>query len=330
VRHHEHHHLHHEEPQDQGIGAAVGAVAQSAPAGQPAAATSGPPPTSSMSGGGTSLPPAAQDRISRIAQGGSPGLAFTDYGQFAMIDDVGFDVLGAVVGLSIMHIGRVQLTGIRTPTELEAYSQALSAGILNALGRLQEEARQLGADGVLVSAVSKKHFDMEEHEYSVKGTAVRFRSKPGALRTPSGDPFVCSTPVITLYQMLRRGICPIALGYGVCVYHVPHRTIRQSLGQTFQNTEVPIFTEGWYTAREIALTRLETQLQPKGAQWILDVDVAEEAEVFGEHTSEFRAVGTGWVRRDEVKQMIPEIDLVAPSLIERGAVYPTIALPGTT
>jgi uncharacterized protein YbjQ (UPF0145 family) len=247
-----------------------------------------------------------------------------------MLDDMGLEPIGAVVGLSIVHIGRIQLAGISTPTELGTYSRALSLGILNALGRVREEAALLGADGVMLTSVDRNSFDMEEHQYAVKGTALRFRPQPGALHTPAGTPFVCPTSVMTLYQMLRRGLAPVAVGYGVCVYHVPHRAMRDSVRQTFNNLEVPIFTDGWYTAREIALSRLEEQLSSLGSQLILNVHVEEEAEVFGEHTAEFKAIGTGWHRREELKQLVPVVNLVSPALIERGALYPTSGTNGSS
>ena len=294
----------------------------------PAAATTSGVATAPVSGTAVglsplSLPAAAQQRIDRITQGGAPAVSLSSYGDYVMLDEMGLEPVGAVVGLSIVHIGRIQLTGIKNPMELETYSNALTLGILNALSRVQEEARLLGADGVLLTSVDRNNFDMEEHEYAVKGTALRFRPQPGALHTPTGAPFVCPTSVMTLYQMARRGLAPVAVGFGVCVYHVPHRSMRQAVSQTFANLEVPVFTEGWYTAREIALSKLESQLQGLGAQLILNVDVQQEAEAFGEHTSEFKAVGAGWHRHPEIQQLIPEIDLVPPALVERGAVYPT-------
>jgi uncharacterized protein YbjQ (UPF0145 family) len=276
-----------------------------------------------MTSSTTSLPPMAQERIASHAQGGGPAASFSEYGDYVMLADMGFEPVGAAVGLSCVHIGRPQLTGIKNPMELETYSKALTLGILNALGRLQEEGRLLGADGVMLQSIEKTNYDLEEHEYTVKGTALRFTPQPGAFHTSAGVPFICPASVMTMYQMLRRGMAPVALGYGVCVYHVPHRTMRQAISQTFQNLEVPVFTEGWYTAREIALSKLEHQLVSLGSDLILNLSLQHEAEAFGEHTSEFRAVGAGWARKPEASQLVPEINLVAPSLIERGSLYTT-------
>jgi uncharacterized protein YbjQ (UPF0145 family) len=310
---HGHHHDAGEPPPGEGSAMSMG----SAP--QPGPATGASPVT---------IPPAAQARLQQAAQSGAPATAFTNYSEYLMLDQMGFEPIGAVMGLSVVHLGQFQLAGIKQPVELEAYSRAISMGLLNALSRLQQEAGMLGADGVLLKSADEHSFDAEEHQYAVRGTAVRFRSQPGALRTRGNAPFVCPSPVITIYQMLKHGLAPVSMGYGVCVYHVPHRSLRQSIGQTFANTEVPVFTEGWYTGRAIALSRLQAQVEQFGADLVLNVDVREQAEAFGEHTAEFRAVGTGWAHRPGVEQLIPDIDLTAMSIIERGGLYPTTSVGG--
>ncbi|MFN2517681.1 MAG: heavy metal-binding domain-containing protein [Jatrophihabitantaceae bacterium] len=265
-----------------------------------------------------SIPTAAQGRLHHSAQPGAAVTSFLTYSEYLMLDQMGLEPIGAVVGLSVMHLGRIQLAGITQAVELEAYSQFLSAGRLAAIGRMQDEAAALGADGIITqTVVTERRFDAEEHEYSIRGTAVRFRPQPGALRTPSGRPFVFVLAVQTLYQMLRVDMAPVSYGYGVCVYHVPHRSMRQAFGQTFQNVEVPMFTDAWYTAREIALSRLQAMHEQQGAQLVM-ADVVEEAEAFGEHTAEFRAFGTGWVRREGISQLIPPMDATVAGLLANG------------
>jgi uncharacterized protein YbjQ (UPF0145 family) len=283
-----------------------------------ASVSSGSAPT----GAAVTVPDVAQARIGHQSQPGAAPLSMLGYGEELLLHDAGFDAISGVMGLSVCHVGQLQLAGLKQPVELEAYSRALTMGWNNALGRLQQEAEMLGADGVIVSSINSRNFDAEEHEYSVKGTAVRFRTQPGALRTPAGGPFVTWLSGMAVYLMLRRGLVPVLPRYAVCVYHVPHRTLRQALGQTFQNTEVPVFTEGWYTAREIALSRLQSSLEQSGAELVMGAKVEETAEAFGEHTAEFRGVGQGWRRMPELRELVPEVDLTLYSLFERGAPYP--------
>jgi uncharacterized protein YbjQ (UPF0145 family) len=274
------------------------------------------------------LPQVAQSRIQHIAAaGGATGslLANSDY---LTLHDAGLEPIGAVVGVSVVHLGQFQLAGLRAPVELEAFSQAITLGYGNAFTRMRQEAAELGADGVFLQKSNSRRFDGEEHEYSCRGTALRFRPQPGALRAPTGLPFLANCTAMSLYQYLRRGLCPVSFEYHACVYHVPHRTMRQALGQTFQNTEVPVFTEGWYTAREIALSRLQMGLEQAGAELILGMGVDEEEGAFGEHTAEFRAYGRGWRHVPGLAGQIPNVDLTGPSLIDRDNAYPITTLRG--
>jgi uncharacterized protein YbjQ (UPF0145 family) len=275
-----------------------------------------------------SLPSTAQGRLHHSTQSGAAATSFLGYSDFIQLDQMGFEPIAAVIGLSVVHLGRIQFAGVKQAIELEGYSQGIGLGALSAIGRLQDEAAMVGADGVLLNTVvTERRFDAEEHEYSIQGTALRFRPQPGALRTPSGRPFVFANSVQVLYQMLKRDHVPVAYGFGVCVYHVPHRSMRQALSQTFQNTEVPQFTDAWYTAREIALSRLQSQLEQNGASVVLHMSVDERAEAFGEHTAEFRAHGSGWVKREGVGKLIPTLDLVPGALVDKG-LYVTQSNPG--
>ena len=206
------------------------------------------------------IPSAAQWRLQHSAQRGAAASSFQGPSGFVLLDELGFEPVGVVMGMAVMHIGGIQVAGWNTPRELEVYSSAMANGIDLAITRLREEANALGADGVqLHTKVSRTHIGGAEFEYQIAGTAVRFRPKPGVLRAGDGGPFTSVSSMLTLSQMMLRGWFPTNLAYGICVYHMPHRTMRQAMGQTFQNAEVPAFTEGWYTARETALGRLQAK-----------------------------------------------------------------------
>ena len=290
------------------------------------------------------LPQAAQSRIGHSTQGGAARTAFLSYGEYIALRQIGFEPLAGVVGISVVHLGRPQLSGFKQAMELEVFSQAIGMGLFAAMGRLQEEAALLGADGVLVHDVEVRRIH-EEHEYYYSGTALRFTHSPGSLRTTNGLPFLYSAPiahcgastdgrfpaydmqlqsqgrisaVMALHQMMRLDMAPVTGGYGICVYHVPHRSMRQALGQTFQNTEVPQFTDAWYTAREIAISRLQAYLEQQGSEIVIDMEVTKEADFFGEHTVEFRVRGMGWRRLEGLSRLLPAIDLRPSAIVERG------------
>ncbi|MBO0882377.1 MAG: hypothetical protein J2P17_18990 [Mycobacterium sp.] len=264
------------------------------------------------------LPPAAQWRLQHSFQQGAAKSSLLGPSGFVLLDELGFEPVGAAMGIAVMHVGGIQVTGWNTPQELEVYSNALTFGTDLAITRLREEAAGLGADGVLLdTTVTRERIMGSEYEYQITGTAVRFRPKPGALRAPDGGPFTCVTSVLTLSQMMSRGWFPTNIAYGFCVYHMPHRGMRQAIGQSFQNTEVPAFTESWYTARELALGRMQAKAEMARSHVVLDTEVNDAGDVHGEHSVEFIAYGAGWVRRHDLIGVVPRPDLTSVALMDR-------------
>lgn len=263
------------------------------------------------------MPEIAESRLRHLASGGVPGSMMHD-DEFLLLSDAGFEPLGAVYGLSVVHLGKISLSASQEPSELEGYSQAFTSAVNNAVDRMLNEADTLGADGVYLLAWGSRHFDGEEFEYRCRGTAVRFKPRPGALRTPKGRPFLTGCSAVTLYQYLRRGFCPVSFRLVSCVYHVPHRMTRASFGQRFANVEVPSFTTGWYTAQETALARLQEALEADGSELNLRIgtDVAKQGD-FGDYTAELQAYGRGWRRMPELTDLVPEVDSDVPGLVER-------------
>lgn len=227
--------------------------------------------------------------------------------------------------MSVVHIGGLQITGLKQACELEVYSQAKTIGLVDSLTRAKEEAAMLGADGVFVTAYESKRIAGEEHEYACVGTALRYRAQPGALRTRNGHPFAFDSSLAVLYTLLRRGMRPVDRAWGVCVYHVPHRTLRQTLRQTFQNTEVPVFTEAWQTARELAVARLQGQLDYQGAQVMVEFQMDIDAEEFGEHTAVFAATALGVCGRGE--PLCPVVDFTPIAFAANGVTGVMVQTP---
>ena len=262
-----------------------------------------------------SIPQVGQSRLSHIAQNGAR-TSFLAYGDYLPLRQMGFEPIAGVVGISVVHIGAVQLAGYKQSVELEAFSNALSMGRYDARVRMQEEGGLLGADLVFVDSFDIRRI-AEEHEYVYSGTAMRFTPRPGALRTANGLPSMYHGGVMLLLQTMRTNLVPVTYGYGVCVYHVPHRSLRQALGQTFQNTEVPVFTEAWYTAREIAMSRLQGICEEQGSDTILGMNLEVEEDSFGEHTATFRIGGQGWRGVEGLAESLGPVDFMPTALLSQ-------------
>jgi uncharacterized protein YbjQ (UPF0145 family) len=212
--------------------------------------------------------------------------------EFLLVRQAGFQPLGLVIGSSIYHIG-IQLANYRQNQELTVLSQAMYEARELAMTRMEEEAEQLGADGVVGVRLDIGRYEWGENmaEFIAVGTAVKHRG--GELhRAPSGRPFTSDLTGQEFWTLLQTGHRPVGMVMGSCVYHVAHQTMRQSLRQTGQNIELPNFTQALYDARELAMERMQAEALAAKAEGIVGVDIHERSHGWGSHVIEFFAIGT--------------------------------------
>jgi uncharacterized protein YbjQ (UPF0145 family) len=105
--------------------------------------------------------------------------------------------------------------------------------------------------------------------------------------------------------LLAAGSVPVAFVLGTCVFHIAHQGVFQSMKQIGQNQEMTTFTQGIYEARELALSRMQIEATNAGATGIVGVDVAVNNHVWGEHATEFLAIGTA-IRRLAPEHRLPD------------------------
>ena len=105
--------------------------------------------------------------------------------------------------------------------------------------RMEEEAEQLGADGVVGVRLDIGRYEWGEHlaEFIAVGTAVKHDA--GVLhRAPSGRPFTSDLSGQEFWTLLATGHRPVGMVMGSCVYHVAHQSLRQSMRNMGQNVEL--------------------------------------------------------------------------------------------
>jgi uncharacterized protein YbjQ (UPF0145 family) len=212
--------------------------------------------------------------------------------EFLLVRQAGFRPLGLVIGSSIYHIG-IQLANYRQNQELTVLSQAMYQARELAMTRMEEEADQLGADGVVGVRLDIGRYEWGENmaEFIAVGTAVKHRG--GELhRAPSGRPFTSDLTGQEFWTLLQTGHRPVGMVMGSCVYHVAHQTMRQSLKNTGQNVELPNYTQALYDARELAMERMQAEALEAKAEGIVGVDIHERSHGWGSHVIEFFAIGT--------------------------------------
>ena len=242
------------------------------------------------------VPEAARGRLEQNRE----GLFTSDLSvnEYLLITQAGFDPLGLVVGSSIFHIG-FQVSGWKQSQELTVLSQAMYQARELAMTRMEEEADQLGADGIVGVRLDVGRYEWGHNvaEFIAIGTAVKHRQ--GKLhRTADGRPFTSDLSGQDFWTLLRTGHRPVGLVLGSCVYHVARQGALQSLGQAGRNVELPNYTQALYDARELAMTRMQNEASELQAKGIVGVQLRETSHGWGSHTIEFFAVGTAIVESD--------------------------------
>ncbi len=252
-------------------------------------------------------PQAADGRLAHTA-GADPNGVFTSdlsVSEYALLGEAGFEPLGFVVGSSIYHIG-LQVGRWSQNVELQVLTQAMYNARELAMARMRAEADHLGADGIVGVTLQLQMYAWGEDvlEFVATGTAVRALGGTGAHRAPDGRAFTSDLSAQDFFRLLASGAVPVAFVLGTCVYHIAHQSVMQTLRQTGQNQEMIMFTQGVYEARELALTRMQSEATQSGSSGIVGVTVAVSNHVWGAHATEFFATGTA-IRRLSEEHRLP-------------------------
>ncbi|MGH7903070.1 MAG: heavy metal-binding domain-containing protein [Candidatus Dormibacteraceae bacterium] len=259
----------------------------------------------------TGVPAEAQQRLAELrGAAGQKGLFTSDLSvnEFLLVKEAGFDPLGLVVGSSIYHIGFNAGAWGRSQ-EIQQLSQAMYHARELAMARMESEAEELGADGVVGVRLDIQFYEFGQHsaEFIAIGTAVKGRS--GSFRNAAGKPFTSDFSGQDFWTLIQAGYVPLGLVMGTCVYHVARRSLGQWAVGLGQNQELPNFTQALYEARELAMERMQSEAAQHQAEGIVGVQIKEESHIWGSHTIEFFAVGTA------VRPLREDHEMAAPALV---------------
>ena len=175
-----------------------------------------------------------------------------------------------------------------------------------AMTRMEEEADQLGADGIVGVRLEIGRYEWGPNmaEFIAIGTAVKHRE--GVLhRAPNGRPFQSDLSGQEFWTLLRTGHRPVGMVMGNCVYHVGRRGPLRDVAQSGRNVELPNYTQSLYDARELAMQRMQTEAQELEAEGIVGVSLSERSHGWGSHVIEFFAIGTAIVPSEERGEIEP-------------------------
>src|ERR1700729_2034177 len=237
--------------------------------------------------------------------------------EYLCVEKAGFEPVGLVVGSSIYHVG-FQQSNWKASQEMQVLTQAMYSARELAMTRMEEEADQLGADGIVGVRldIGRYEWGADLAEFIAVGTAVKHAG--GVLhRAPNGRPFTSDMNGQDFSTLLRTGHRPVGMVMGSCVYHVGRRGPLRTLGQTGRNVELPNFTQALYDARELAMQRMQTEAKELEAEGIVGVSLTERTHGWGSHVIEFFALGTAIIRSEdgyglEIEPPVPVLDLNDP------------------
>jgi uncharacterized protein YbjQ (UPF0145 family) len=240
------------------------------------------------------IPASGRQRIARMKEDAARGFFTSDLSvnEFLLVKESGFEPVGLVLGSSIYHIGFQQAMWNQNQ-EMTVLTQAMYHARELAMTRMEEEADQLGADGIVGVRLEIGRYDWgaDLAEFIAVGTAVRHRE--GVLhRTPNGRPFTSDLSGQDFSTLLRAGYRPAGLVMGNCVYHVARQGMLASLKQIGRNVEMPNVTQALYEARELAMERMQNEADEAQAEGIVGARIIERSHGWGSHVIEFFAIGT--------------------------------------
>jgi uncharacterized protein YbjQ (UPF0145 family) len=240
------------------------------------------------------LPDSGRERIARMKRDIERGFFTSDLSvnEFLLVKEAGFEPLGLVLGSSIYHIGYQQAQWNQSQ-EMGVLTQAMYHARELAMTRMEEEADQLGADGIVGVRLEVGRYAWGEDmaEFIAVGTAVKHRG--GELhRAPNGRPFTSDLSGQDFSTLLRAGYRPVGLVMGNCVYHVAHQSMRQTWRQIGRNVELTNFTQALYEARELAMGRMQAEAEELQAGGLVGVRLSEASHGWGSHVIEFFSIAT--------------------------------------
>src|SRR5438128_218943 len=138
---------------------------------------------------GDDLPVHARERLKSMRSDATHRGLFTSdlsVNEFLLVKQAGFDPVGLVIGSSIYHIG-YQQSNWKQSMEMSVLSQAMYEARDLAMTRMEEEADQLSADGVVGVRLDIGRYEWGEDvaEFIAVGTAVKHLAGDHELPNPT-------------------------------------------------------------------------------------------------------------------------------------------------
>ncbi len=254
------------------------------------------------------IPTEAEHRLRELS-GARPGdLAFTSDlspDEAALLRRRGYRVLGLVTGSAVYHVG-VAYASAYQDCEVRELSGAYNEATRLAVTRMEQEARLLGAHGVV-----GVRYDMVRHEWSQKmievqlvGTAV---TAPGAA---PAEPWLSDLSGQEWWSLTRAGYDPAGLVWGHCTWFILTQGWDQMTQMSWYNQELGHFSDALRQCRDRAVHTMQSLAAHNHANGVVGVRVARKLE-------EIHLSGTGMNAAYEREHHNLTLSLIGTAVRER-------------
>ena len=249
------------------------------------------------------LPLKAELRLTELAKSRRFFTSNLSVNELALAVAEGVRPLGQVMGSTVYHVGW-QYTPMYASSELTLISHAHTHARQLALSRLQQEARLLGAHGVIGVRLERKSYEWGANliEFAASGTAVALADQP----VPE-HPFVCALSGQEFYALRRGGFFPVGFAFGTCTYYQVASYTNQWASQSWTSLELTDYTQALYTARHTAMTRLSAEAERVHAEGVVGVTIEDNIRTY-------EVEGNTGSRRD----LIVEFTALGTAIVESG------------
>lgn len=246
--------------------------------------------------------------------------------EFLIARQAGYSPIAQVMGSAFMNISFFGNMRRNSTGELNDISDALSRARHLAIDRMKQEAKLLGATGVIGIKLTRRGagWDARMVEFTAVGTAIRVPDMD-AVAKKGQEPFTSLLSAQEFWQLHMAGIWPVSVCMGVCSYYVwSDAETRKQLyswwgGNNTANAEIRAYTQGFYEARERALSRMSLDIEAQGGDgsigMIIDQDVHTIEYEINERTykdflANFSMMGTTVVRVADPAKIQPRRTLM--------------------
>ena len=222
------------------------------------------------------IPSQATERLREIGTGSAEGVLFTSDlspDEAGLLRREGYKARGLVTGSAMYHVGQAYASS-SGDCEVDVLSKAYDAATDLAVSRMAQEARLIGAHGVVGVRLSVVRHEWADKtvEVQVIGTAVQ---GPGAA---PASPWMSDLSGQEWWALHRAGYEPAALVWGHCTWFILTTQQDEWIERSYANQELTHWSAALGRARTLAMNHLTAEARKHHATGITGVQIARRLD----------------------------------------------------